>query len=911
MSKAKLIELSEQARAREEAVMNDKLTQAQREELDALRNQVAGGNDMNHGLLYNTPENNLVGAENDSAESEDEWVDDDQETAVMNELGLRSAGSTEWQVRLDTLHNAWVGQIPALCDAYLDFLNGSTSRVDLRDPMVEEQVEIRCISLWGEETKLFTLRLTQSDTTSSALIKHGFVSPSPTRPTVAISLKMLYVLEATQQRCPSASIQGMAKAFCDLRNVPFKPYFRTQLSAALDVYYMIQRETRRRLDKVLDLDSPELKLKNCCAPCAKKLPNEPSLRYSMLVTSDGGDSYKRCNLAGGIDKRIYESDFYISRAEVDKFVDEVVGRKKGKQKAKESEVSECEQRWKNAKADKQPDKKIKSYFEETGLFVSLCRHSFVLTVCDMVRSGEKAKYALATIDRLISVFGNGILMGYDIGCTMKGTVARSQLLGPKAAKLQFDMCVGSFHGAAHRRTCQLQNHPQNRLGAGLSDLENAETFFSYANRIAASTRLASRYHRHQRIDMLIKIWNNDMYEALGSLLRRKYIAALKTIDSATEFLSHSSITVEEIEGCYRDEMEYMQSFKKELPSDTFKINYIGLLEQLEIKEDEFNSCINTEPSGAGSSSLHRLAQFNRLEAKRRAALEQLTTLQKAIQKVEEEHGLNRWNRGSAEWKEAQVLRDNQHFHSCVDTLEHLVVQRLLELSRAGLANTGYKLRQQITRSISTRSGAIKTALAKYNAAAAELKPPAPIVTWAQIDDASVLADFEILHGSRRNVLDQAWTKPKNRRCVEQLHRLQRAHEEIKRLNIELLRLHTSIIDEECQLLTKLDKLHNDTSPLFVVLQRYTNRRIAVNTILLQELQRIGSLSGYTGSNLIGLRPDLDSKIAQPHEESPQSHNCEAQEAPTSIDQEGRLDIDDDVTDQFERWQGMLDRVKAS
>ncbi|CAE6430110.1 unnamed protein product [Rhizoctonia solani] len=891
MTKAKLAELSENARAREEAVMNDKLTQAQREELDALRHQVAGGNDMNEVFLYNTPENNLVGAENDSAD-------------------------TEWEVRLKTVQNAWEGQIPALCNAYLDFLSGSTSGADLGGLLVEEQVKVHCISLWSEETKLLSLELAQSDTTSSALIKHGFISPSPTRPTVAISIKILYILEATQQRCPSASIQGMAKAFCDLRNVPFKPYFRTQLSAALDVYYMIQREVQQRLDKALGLDSPELKLKTCCPPCTKKLPKEPSLHYSMLVTSDGGDSFKRCNLAGAIDKRNYESDYYISRAEVDKFEDEVVRSKKGKEKEKESEVSECEKRWKNAKADKQPDKKTKSYFEETGLFVSLCRHSFVLTVCDMVRSGEKAKYALATINRLISTFGNGILMGYDIGCTMKGTVARSQLLGPKAAKLQFDMCVGSFHGAAHRRACQLQNHPQNRLGAGLSDLENAETFFSYANRIAASTRLASGYHRHQRIDMLIKTWNGDMYEALGSLLRRKYIAALKTIDSANEFLSHSSNVVEEIEGYFKDEVDYMGSFKKDLPSDTFKINYIGLLEQLEIKEDEFNSCLNAKPAGGDTSNLHRLALFKScLEAKRRALLEQLTTLQKAVQKIEEEHGLNRWTHGSTDWKEAQTLRDNQHFHTCVDTLEHLVVQRLLELSRAGLANTGYKLRQQIARSIATRSGAIKTALAKYNAAAAELKPPAPEVTWEQINNASVLADFEILHGSRRNVLDQAWTKPKNHRCVEQLHRLQRAHEEIKRLNIELLRLRTSIVDEENQSSTKLKELRTSKSPLFAVLQRFTIRRIAVNTMLLHELQRIKDLPGYTGSKLIGSRSDssLGSEIRQPQEESPQSHAHEAQdlEASASIDPEGSLEIDDDIADQFDRWQGMLDCAKAS
>ncbi|CAE6404734.1 unnamed protein product, partial [Rhizoctonia solani] len=765
-----------------------------------------------------------------------------------------------------------------------------------------------------EETRLILVRSDATGCANVALIKHGFISPSPTRPTIAISLKMLNVVEAMQQRCPSASIQGMAKAFCDLRNVPFKPYFRTQLSAVLDVYYMIRREAQQRLDKALGQDSAELKLKKCCPPCTKRLPNEPSLGYSMLVTADGGDSYKRCSLAGAMDKRTYKSDYYISRSEVDEFEDEVGGSKKGKQKTKEGEVSECEKRWKNANADKRPDKKAKSYFEETGLFVSLCRHSFVLTVCDMVRSGEKAKYVLATISRLISAFGAGILMGYDIGCTTKGTVARSPLLGPKAAALQFDMCVGSFHGAAHRRTCQLENHPQNRPGAGLSDLENAETFFSYANRIAASTRLASCYHRQQRIDMLIKTWNSDMYEALGSLLRRKYIAALKTISSTTDFLSKSSNTVQQIEGFFKDEVDYMGSFKRDLPSYTFKISYVGLLEQLEIKKDEFDACLNASPSAAESSNLHRLALFKScLEAKRQAILEQLTTLQKAIQKIEEEHGLKRWTRGSTEWKEAHALRDNQHFHSCVDTLEHLVVQRLLELSRSGLANTGYKLRQQIARSITSRSGAVKTALARYNAAAAELTPPASEITWKEITDTSALAKLELLRISRRNVLDRPWMKPQNRRCVEQSHRLQRAHEEIERLNLELLRFHTSIIDEELELSAKLCELRTTGSPLIALLQRYINRRVAINSLLLHELRLTRDLPGYTGSKAIGIRPEtcFDREIGTPGEESPQSDNHEAHVTLASADHHGGLDIDDDIADQFDRWQDMLDRAEAS
>ncbi|CAE6525564.1 unnamed protein product, partial [Rhizoctonia solani] len=94
ITKAKLAEISEHDRAREEAIMKDKLTQAQRAELNALRSQVAGGSNVHEEILYNTPENDFVDPENDGNESGDEWVDDNQETAVMGELGLRSTGNT-------------------------------------------------------------------------------------------------------------------------------------------------------------------------------------------------------------------------------------------------------------------------------------------------------------------------------------------------------------------------------------------------------------------------------------------------------------------------------------------------------------------------------------------------------------------------------------------------------------------------------------------------------------------------------------------------------------------------------------------------------------------------------------------------------------------------------------------------
>jgi hypothetical protein len=130
----------------------------------------------------------------------------------------------------------------------------------------------------------------------------------------------------------------------------------------------------------------------------------------------------------------------------------------------------------------------------------------------------RAKYGLVTIDKLLSVFGSCLLMGYDIGCTFQGTVAHSALLGSQAQEMKFDMCVSSFHGPAHNQMCQIQNHPHNRLGAGLTDFENCETVFSSTNRIAMATCLASCYHRHQRIDIFLDSWDDDMYRNLGEYI---------------------------------------------------------------------------------------------------------------------------------------------------------------------------------------------------------------------------------------------------------------------------------------------------------------------------------------------------------------------------------------------------------
>ncbi|KAG1848700.1 hypothetical protein DFJ58DRAFT_618424, partial [Suillus subalutaceus] len=53
------------------------------------------------------------------------------------------------------------------------------------------------------------------------------------------------------------------------------------------------------------------------------------------------------------------------------------------------------------------------------------------------------------------------------------------------------------------------------------------------------------------------------------------------------------------------------------------------------------------------------------------------------------------------------------FLKAVDDVEHLVVMRLLELTKLQMSGLGYKLRTQISKALKSRANAIQNALTRY------------------------------------------------------------------------------------------------------------------------------------------------------------------------------------------------------
>ncbi|KAH7918190.1 hypothetical protein BV22DRAFT_1024983 [Leucogyrophana mollusca] len=349
---------------------------------------------------------------------------------------------------------------------------------------------------------------------NETIIYHGYLGSSPLHLTVAISIRMLATYRQIHRTCPRFSIQAQCKALCHLHKMLYRPYLSAQFSAAYDTYLEIIHRVDRLFKVVLKCDTPNWRLLNGCPACFYKLKDEPKLDIAYLVTMDGNNSLKRWaswmyGRTPRTDSCTPHSDYWLSLQAVDRFKDEVKAKlpvasndipqddwEDVDDSNMDSSTFKCVDRWRNAGPNQW--KKVFQVYDKSGIFIAACCHRFVLLACDMIRSGELAKYPLAIVNKLLTVYGENGGCAYDIGCAFAKTLQNSSL-GPRARLLNFLLMVGAFHGHAHNRKCQLQWHPTYIVGTSHSEGEGCEHIFSSSNELAGGTRHASPFHWHQAI----------------------------------------------------------------------------------------------------------------------------------------------------------------------------------------------------------------------------------------------------------------------------------------------------------------------------------------------------------------------------------------------------------------------------
>ncbi|KAJ7718135.1 hypothetical protein B0H16DRAFT_1797773, partial [Mycena metata] len=506
----------------------------------------------------------------------------------------------------------------------------------------------------------------------------------------------------------TATCYPWMKTLADLHGVAFQAYRAHQFSICFDVYLEMLKNVDIRIKKALGRDTPHWRTENGCPGCTYKLKGEPKMIFEMLERPD-----PRTATAGG--------DYFLSRERVDLWAKEVLASQvRVPSSDNPEEQTQCEERWKNL--SEEMTSRMWGIFDETGVFLALCCHGFVLLVADMVRSGELAKYGLVMMDAILNTFGPNIGAGYDIACGF-GTTIKNSPLGPRAAELNLKMLVGAFHGHAHNRLCQLKYLATYVPGLGLEDLEGCERFFSKSNALARSVRYASVFHRRRAIATYLEHTDTfETYANLSKFLVDNYNQALGIIDleeSLKFAMEQAGIEGPEVfDQHLQQELAYLRSLSKEPTVETDQMEYYQRLVNLAEQKEHFDSVLSEGSKANGTVRRHARENYDRAEA--------------AVQEIERKLDPDaRWTPDMVAWKNAADLITTRRYRLAVDKLELLVVKRLFELTKMNMSQTGYKLRKHIAKALQTRSKTIRTALVRYNTAAAALNPPRRHVTWEE------------------------------------------------------------------------------------------------------------------------------------------------------------------------------------
>ncbi|KAG0702024.1 hypothetical protein DFH29DRAFT_999672 [Suillus ampliporus] len=640
----------------------------------------------------------------------------------------------------------------------------------------------------------------------------------------------------------------MAKTLCDLQNVNYHSCYHEQFSIAFDTFLAILREVRQRTDYALGREDPKWRATHMCVCCTYKLPDEKPLVPSILVSHDGNNSLKRIASVATMDQCVFHSSYILSHNFIDKFKDKVKHHQhlddQSKDSAKDNSTSDvltsCE-RWKSSAPEHQ--KTALDIYETTGIFAAACWHGFIIKFCEMVCSGELAKYPLALTDFILDAFGKDIGIGYDVGCTFGKIIRNSPLLGAKAGANQLQVIINSFHGYAHNRSCQLRYHPLYQPGFGIEDLETMEHVFSSSNSVSRSVRYASKFHWAQSIDLHFQQWDDNKYVELSKFILNNYQQVLSIISefsgAISNFTTSLNIEEDEFERWLETEQEYLDNLIDEPEEHVITCAYIQALIDLQnadAKWQQISASFRNMSSTQHINYSEDAHKTLRLETARRSSMDVLLVNIRTVANLEERLSIkDRWTDDQLDYREALGYMKTHKFRCALDKLQQLVVQRLFKLSKANMSGTGYKLHQQIRRAIKTRSKAIHAALEQYNDLAATMTPPAPHLEWTNILDYAFVSDFELLKHthSQQDITNEPWMVPGNREIAAKYFKVKRGKEELERLNIESRRLHTAIYDEHELMQAQADCVRTKDPLLAAELDDMWHQRERVDAVHIQ------------------------------------------------------------------------------
>ncbi|KAK7041699.1 hypothetical protein VNI00_008988 [Paramarasmius palmivorus] len=692
------------------------------------------------------------------------------------------------------------------------------------------------------------------------------------------------------------------RALCDIQGFRYKNYLTIQFSQAYDVYLEVKRRVKTQVMTALGRSDPNWRMLNCCPACQYEVKGETKLEIRMFTCGDGNESLKRVDRRGeaardsagnnmelGVsrerqDTREGGEDYFLSEEAVDKWAEKAWTWEAGDERPSKGDLSNpCDEKWQNMQSSHTA--KSWAVFDCQGWFIVLCRHSFLLKACDMIRSGEQSKYFLSILHCLLSAmeadqkerglpppegkFG----FGYDLGCKAQKTVHRSPLFS-LASRQKLLMLIGILHGHAHQRLCQLAFLLAYVVGAGAENLEQCERYFSKSNALAGVTRYMSKFHRRQA--MVQYISHHDDYEAyanISKLLYTNYKAALSTLATAekvTEMMEAMGIGEDDVCRWLGEERAYLEDRKDAVPVDTSEREYLSKLKALgecrvtlEAAERLWTNTsakvVLDSDAAKKDASFTRAAEravYNAQEVELKL-LRDIQTLETHLNISKEE----RWTATSAKWIEVERLMRDEDYIVALRKLQGLVVGRIFELAKAHCVGTCYKMRKHLNAALQSRSKRIESALNAYNKIALDTKRET--LQWKDVVDYTFLGEFDLLGALGDDVRTKQWTKPASRQLMVLVFKIFRAEEELQRLHVEIKRLVTYIKEEDAYLNHRRLHLHEIDPDLSHQIYRYSHVRGRFNDLHLARLRQIWALPGFDINNKVYFEPGVGLRSQMP------------------------------------------------
>ncbi|KAF8209728.1 hypothetical protein K438DRAFT_1959963 [Mycena galopus ATCC 62051] len=351
-------------------------------------------------------------------------------------------------------------------------------------------------------------------------------------------------------------------------------------------------------------------------------------------------------------------------------------------------------------------------------------------------------------------------------------------------------------------------------------------------------------------------WQNMKEDVTAVVIANKYRRALKikqgppALHAAMKSLGVTAR--EEFAAWLGKEKQYLRTLTKEPIQETMEMECYQKLVNYRDNEDRVGSIQNVcwmqfVPAAGDAAYAEAAKQTRRVETQCRHAEELAHKSLGAVQDLEVQPGITtRWMPGSEEWERAAKMVSSRRYQRALDQLQGLVVARMFELTKVNMSGTGYKLRKHIAKALQVRSKAIKSALDRYNVAAAAMTPPKPQLVWAQVVEYAFLAEFDLLHEGREDIRAEPWALPAGRAALDQHYKMLRADEEIERLNVEIARLVTYMADEEEFLVYHEERLRQEGEDALAHQVRvHRGRRGRFNAVHMERLVRLSKEPGFT------------------------------------------------------------------